>query len=626
MGKIKLLDKAVSELIAAGEVIERPASIVKELVENCIDADSTAITIEIKNGGISYIRITDNGCGISSEDVETAFLRHATSKVSVQDDLDNISTLGFRGEALASISAVSRLEMLTKTKDEQFGTRICLEGGQVVLNEKAGCVEGTTIIVRDLFYNVPARLKFLKKHISEGNAIASIIDKIAISHPEISFKLLKENKLDFQTTGDGQLINSIYSVLGKDVVNSLIPINYEYQGYKVSGYISKPMESRNNRAFQYFYVNGRYVKSVTAGIALEEAYKGSIMVGKYPICILNITTPFSDVDVNVHPAKIEIRFVQEKIVFDLIYYGVKSALKSSNENIISNNNIRININNFDVQEGKQATIQELNINNDNIQIVSQNKVDYAVKSNNLTENESYVFSKPNVLSSIIMEVDEDDEEFYVEPQKIEIEQENRVKNIENIAEQKPNLDFKIIGELFKTYVLVEVFQSLILVDKHAAHEKILYEKLKKQNSTINKQALLAPITITLSREEHLAISENLDIFESLGFTIDNFGANTFIIREVPVLLVATDIKEIVYQIAFNLKNQKKDLTPDAISELFHSIACRCAIKANDNSTVAELKDLVEKVLSDPEIRYCPHGRPIIITMTKKEIEKRFGRV
>lgn len=662
MGAINVLDKSVAELIAAGEVIERPASIVKELLENSIDAKATIITVEIKRGGISYIRISDNGTGIEKEDLPKAFLRHATSKIKLSDDLDNISTLGFRGEALASVAAVSRVCLTSKTKEADFGSSITLEGGEAVDFSDAGCPNGTTITVKDLFYNVPARLKFLKKDTSEANAIAGIVEKIALSHPEISFKLISDGKIKLHTPGNNDLLSAIHSVFGREFASALLPVDYSYNGISVKGYVSNTRTSRVNRSMQHFFVNSRYVKSKTCFVALEEAYKNSIMVGKYPFCILNLSVPYSSIDVNVHPAKIEIRFINERQIFDTMYFAVKSAL--TNDDLLKPKeaaspkpqvDTRNLLSTFKTEEAEQITISE----------TQKEQQKRPVKEYSFTENKAPVIAfnsneakyqkdelppKQDKKAQVVTEKKET--VFTIESPKEEMKEvkieesfnfiskemlnkkiEPEIKKEETPVEPKTEfvpfkseLNVKIIGELFRTYLLFEVNDSLLLMDKHAAHERIIFEELKKSVKTDERQILLKPLVVSVSTEEFDALSNNKELLKDLGFLYDEFGTNAFIIREVPLVLTKYDIADIFVDLANKIASNKREITSDSYENLLHSMACRSAIKAHDNTSVEELRELLIHVYENDEIRHCPHGRPVVISMTKYEIEKQFGRL
>lgn len=652
MAKINVLDKNISELIAAGEVIERPASIVKELVENSIDALSTAITIEIRNGGISYIRITDNGIGISSEDMKVAFKRHATSKIKETDDLEKIATLGFRGEALASIAAVSKIEMTSKTHESQYGKKLELLSAEEISFEDVGCPNGTTIIVKDLFYNVPARLKFLKRDTAEANVISGMVDKLALSHPEISFKLISDFKTKLHTPGNGDLLSAIHAVFGKDFATSLIPVNYEFNDVVVSGYTSNTKDSRSNRAMQHFFVNERYVRSKTCMAAIEEAYKNSIMIGRFPFCVINVKVTYSSVDVNVHPAKIEVRFVNERQVFDALYFGVKSAIAKNDEltNIIEPYKQQVSKNllsGFKNQESEQIVInttqkantvaysEVVNDKKENL-VVNTKPTEYKIDNNTLSINDK---SKSDNIDTQINEFQYIQKESLMKPQKpldenkkpiIKLENPQEIIKEEKAVDNKFDNDFefpiKIIGELFKTYVLFESNDNFIMLDKHAAHERILYEKLKKTVNTNEKQLLLKPIVIVLSVDEFNVLIDNKEILSQMGFNYEEFGNNTIAIREVPLVLEKYDIKDIILDIATKLLDNKHDVSSNIFEDLLHSVACRSAIKANDTNSMDELIALVRMVYKNDEIRHCPHGRPIVSIMTKNDIEKKFGRI
>lgn len=644
MPKINVLSKEVSELIAAGEVIDRPASVVKELVENSIDAGATEITVEIKKGGIEYIRITDNGCGIQPEDVPVAFLRHATSKICNESDLNDISTLGFRGEALASVCAVSRVEMLTKTAESPYGTRIQMEGGEQVLLEEAGCPDGTTIIIRDIFYNVPARLKFLKKDVSEGNTIASMLNKIALSNPSVSFSFIRDNVKQLQTPGDGELYSAIFAVYGKNFADSLMKVDYSLGDISVCGFSSIPMNARANRSMQHFFVNGRYVRSRTCSVALEEGYKNAIMVGKFPACVLNITLPYDFVDVNVHPTKTEVRFVNERSVFDCLYFAVKTAItsyemvktipfppKESYRPV------------FEADTGTQETLHSMaserkttsapdksekpfehaeyhpNERSDNVsseRVVASNGTPYEIRLEEPSLEENYYFLKPESFkrkeegtASVVPEPVEDISPALVQRTQSEIE--------------KPKI--RLLGELFETYILAEINDSLAMIDKHAAHERILFEKLKAERQPLDHQILLSPFTVVLSEEECDAVLSNPKVIDELGFLVEGFGSSMVLVREIPALLDQHDASQLLAEIAMNLKNHKKDPSPSELDDLYHSVACKAAIKAHDKNTGPELLSLVERVYTDDAIRYCPHGRPVLQIWSKSKINKLFGR-
>lgn len=681
MGVINVLDKHVAELIAAGEVVERPASVIKELVENSIDAGAKNITVEIKNGGTTFMRVTDDGCGILKEDIKVAFLRHATSKVKFENDLDCISTLGFRGEALASICAVSRLQLITRNKNEEIGSSYEIDGGEEVSFDDAGCPIGTTFIIRDLFYNIPARAKFLKKDVSEGNAVSNIIDKTALSHPEIAFTYIKDGKQALKTFGDGKLISSIYSVFGKDFANGLIPVEYELDAIKIKGYVSKPVNSRPNRNMQNFFINGRYVKTRTAMAAIEEAFKGSIMVGKFPSCVLNIKLPFEMIDVNVHPAKIEVRFINERPVFDAVYHAVKSALMKfdSRKNASFKNNAafseRSNFNPFnnaqailskkpeppksapvlsakqDItqkedsfnpfesvsfnSEEKEKTVDQKRKNIDNIKlsdsgnpfsIISKQAVYNAKKEASFKLQQQII---PTIVTEAELEIiktEEKESENSVNENK-EFDFVDTESNSAPVLINQNETEIRYIGEAFGTYIIAEKNKKEILfIDKHAAHERMIYEKLKEEKAASFSQILLQPITVTLEKSEYDAAINNLDMFKACAFDVEDFGNSTVIVRSAPQYLDAADISDCIAEMADYIAMGKNDIFTEKMDWFYHNVACRSAIKAGNKSAPQELIDIVKKLEENPQIKYCPHGRPVCIVMTKNEIEKQFGRV
>lgn len=657
MGKINVLNKSVAELIAAGEVIERPASIVKELVENSIDSGANIITVEIKNGGKTYIRITDNGCGMSDDDVPLAFLRHATSKISSKEDLDNIMTLGFRGEALASISAVSKVEVLTKVRESALGFHYCINGSEEVLRESTGCPDGTTIIIRDIFYNVPARLKFLKKDVTEGNAIASIIQKIAVSHPEISFKFIRDNKIELLTAGDGKLYSSVYSVIGREFASSLIPVNYSIEGISVTGYTVKPLFSKSNRSFQSFYINGRYVKSVTCMVAIEEAYKNSIMTGKFPACVLNIEIPPNMIDVNVHPSKTEVRFSNEKLIYDAVYFAVKNALLVNDittEMVFNDNEPKHRVNKDEITvsrneffSGTQTRLPFNTSAKDEAKLDTENISDNtAIKFNETeyfssTESDGYseapeFMSVDNSASAVKKvgfidnEADENDEaesgdenDFkFLKPDSFLKKADERCDNRSDKTEQP----LKVIGEVFKTYIIVQSGNDMFLIDKHAAHERYIFEQIKSDAKSLDTQMCIEPVMVMLSFEEYDAISANLEDAAALGFCIEPDVAPNVYVTGVPNILADINPSDVIPELASDFLSKKHNPSIDIIDQLYHSIACKAAIKANDNSDLAELDKLVSLVIDNDNIKYCPHGRPVMIKISRKDIEKQFKRI
>ena len=703
MGVINVLDKHIAELIAAGEVVERPSSVIKELVENSIDAGAKNITVEIKNGGTTFMRVADDGCGIYRDDIKKAFLRHATSKVKTANDLDTISTLGFRGEALASISAVSRLQVITKNKNEEIGSCYEIEGGDEISLEEAGCPTGTTFVIRDLFYNIPARSKFLKKDVAEGNAVSALMDKIVLSHPEVAFTFIRDGKQVLRTFGDGKLLSAIYSVFGKDFAKGLIPVDYTLDSVSVKGYISKPINARPNRNMQNFFINGRFVKTRTGMAALEEAYKGSIMVGKFPSAVLQLTVPYEIIDVNVHPAKIEVRFINERPVFDAIYHAVKTALQQGDErkqihfkeNTAFNEIKKVNpfnnaqavfakaentpaekpikpieriepvlknsepkpYNPFDELDLKDEKTKPVSI--DNLKMSdSTNPFDIyskqAIKRNSELENKKAEFSKQKLekAEQLILKATQQEEslpkqeitvdDLTAESSETPIETEvskEEVKPLKEISENKTDNNdaltelpkeqtkLRFLGEAFNTYIIVEKNDNeVLIIDKHAAHERIIYEKLKADSGSANVQYLLTPITVTLDKIDYDAAVSNLDMFAKCSFDVEDFGNGTLLVRSAPQYLAATEIADCITEMGGYIASGKKDIYTEKMDWFYHNVSCRSAIKAGNKSTVQELMDIAWTLEKNPQIKYCPHGRPICIVMTKYEIEKQFGRL
>lgn len=699
MGVINVLDKHIAELIAAGEVVERPSSVIKELVENSIDAGAKNVTVEIKNGGTTFMRVADDGCGIYRDDIKKAFLRHATSKVKTANDLDSIATLGFRGEALASISAVSRLQVITKNENEDIGSCYEIEGGEEISLEEAGCPTGTTFVIRDLFYNIPARSKFLKKDVAEGNAVSALMDKIVLSHPEVAFTFIRDGKQVLRTFGDGKLLSAIYSVFGKDFAKGLIPVDYTLDSVSVKGYISKPINARPNRNMQNFFINGRFVKTRTGMAALEEAYKGSIMVGKFPSAVLQLTVPYEIIDVNVHPAKIEVRFINERPVFDAIYHAVKSALQQGDvrkqvtfkENTAFNEIKKVNpftnaqavfskaeskppVNNvkpaeqkvkayepksynpFDEldlkdEKPKPMSIDDLKMtdSSDPFEIYSKQ----AIRKNTELEQKKAEFSKQKFekAEQLILKAAQQEDNLPKQENPVNeviVEEKKPYKEVVMTKEEKPQTEIfkdkedkndtitelpkeqtklRFLGEAFDTYIIVEKNDSeILIIDKHAAHERIIYEKLKANADKQNVQYLLAPVTVTLDKTDYDAAISNLDMFAKCSFDVEDFGNGTLLVRSAPQYLAATEISDCIAEMSGYIASGKKDIYAEKMDWFYHNVSCRSAIKAGNKSTIQELMDIAWTLEKNPQIKYCPHGRPICIVMTKYEIEKQFGRL
>ena len=653
MPKIQVLDKQVAELIAAGEVVDRPSSVIKELAENAVDAGATVITVEIRRGGVTFMRVTDNGCGIAPEDVPTAFLRHATSKVLLEDDLNSIATLGFRGEALASISAVAHVEMLTRAAGAETGVRYLCGGGEEGRLEEAGCPQGTTILVRDLFYNTPARMKFLKKDATEGNAVAGILDKLALSHPEISFRFIRDGKEQLHTPGDGKLSSTIYAVYGREFSSALIPVDYTLDHVKVWGCVSAPTSSRPNRSMQNFFINGRFVRSRTAMAALEEAYKGSIMVGKFPACVLHLQLAFSAVDVNVHPAKMEVRFVNERPIFDAVYHGVKSALQAGDRP--------------KVMEWKKPPVspyapvperqEQLRLQPDPpkpqpkpaVSIPAARPVPASRPVSLLQDSEKRPEKEPSFSRLVDRMLDQE-----VRPEPATAEPVPKTSKTEPISpplapslpkrpleapaapEREPaptnpqsslgEFHSRIIGEAFGTYLIVQYSgEELMFIDKHAAHERLLYERLKRENAGGEAQTLLQPVTVTLDKEEYSAVLGHLEELSQVGFEVEDFGSGTVLVRTSPLLLDGGDAAGAVMEIAGYLASLKHRMTTEHMDWVYHNVACRAAMKAGDSISKEEMISLAEELERNPEVRYCPHGRPVYILLRRRDLERQFGR-
>lgn len=662
MARINVLPKEIADLIAAGEVVERPSSVIKEFVENSIDAGSSKIIIEIKNGGKTFLRVTDDGCGIERDDVRKAFLSHATSKITSVDDLDGIATLGFRGEALASVCAVSKVEVMTCVYGAESGTHYIIEGGNEVLFDEVGSPVGTTIIVKDLFYNIPARLKFLKKDVQEGNYIASLLERIAVSNPHIAFKFIRDGKLSFQTPGDGDLKSAIYAVFGKAFTSGLLPVKGEQNGITVEGFITKPTAGRGSRSMQTFFVNGRYVKSVLFLSALEQAYKNSIMVGKYPGCVLFVKMPYEAVDVNVHPAKTEVRFFDERRVFEAVY---NSALGAINDDVSRPQAVFNTARAFAQPQDKG---EQLKLNDAVAPVKTETTRSFVIKEfgKPITGNETTVASpdkgekqldflkdsylKPqiNVIKTEVSPTDDVTKYVYAEEKIVEtkavepvvdaipapvietttITEETVVVEEKTVIEntpEKPSVEYRFIGEAFNTYLIAELENKIVLIDKHAAHERILFDEFKNRGVG-ESQMMLVPVVVTLSADEYSAVMDNVDLLRQSGYEIDDFGDRSIKLSACPPQLADENLEEIITELAGYLVNNIKTLMPEKLDWIYHSMACRSAVKAGNFTSTYEAERFVGRVLNDESLRYCPHGRPVFVEMTKRELEKQFKRI
>ena len=623
MSKIHVLSSDISNKIAAGEVVERPASVVKELVENSIDAGATKIVVEIKNGGISLISVEDNGSGMAPDDAQIAFLRHATSKIQKEEDLDAIFTLGFRGEALYSIGAVSEAVIYTKRQCDEYGTVVSCEGGEIIASDEGGMSDGTKVVVRNLFFNTPARMKFLKKDATEAGYISDIINRFVLAHPEISFRFIKNGKDVVLSTGDGNIRNAVYSVYGRDYANNLIDVEYEMDGVKVSGVIGKSNLSRPNRNFQSFYVNKRCIKSPLMIRALEEAYKNQIMIGKFPVAILNVEVNPINIDINVHPTKLEVKFSDEKKIYDTVYYGVKSALfaipetKKEKAEIVHNPRVNPFLMNKSVEVKTEAAPTPVVKETPFISV--QAKEDpLAMYRKKEDTKKPVAFASPEVEIKVVKEP---------VPEKAQIQLELDTPEV-SATEKNDDVSFKVCGQVFDTYIIVQRGNEMLLIDQHAAHERIKYEQLLKSLETkeIYPQILLEPVVIRLGGAEFSAFEAEGDVFNKLGFDAEIFGESEVIVRAAPQEIDTGDVEDLFLELLSECILSKKEIISAKLQRLTYTIACKAAIKANHILSTREMEGLVKSVMALDNINTCPHGRPITIMMTKKELEKKFKRI
>ena len=654
MPQIQCLPPHVADLIAAGEVVERPASVIKELLENAIDAGASAIVAEIEHGGLTYIRITDNGCGIPAEQLPTAFLRHATSKLRAAADLAAIGTLGFRGEALAAIAAVSRVDIFSRAAGTEMGAALHLEGGKPGQTEPTGCPEGTTICVRDLFYNTPARMKFMKKDSAEGAAVSGVVQHLALSHPDVSFKLLRDGQEVLHTPGDGQLLSAIYAAMGRDFALGLLPISCSGGDVKVEGFVTKPLNGHGSRGKQVFFVNGRFVKSQLLTAALEEAYKNQLLKGRFPGCVLHVTLPADRVDVNVHPAKTVVKFVSDKAVFDAVYYTILDALNAEKAPK-KPDNVPEFFQKMTAREFKEkaaapaeekkplgsflpksAAPATKNVIRDSVPAMAQRphsaEMVYVrdvaepekpiVTSSPLT-GRTYEITPP-VKAEALTEKPVEPETVAVPEapaqETITMPQEPEQQTMEPVKEAP----WRMVGEVLKTYIICEdEHETVWLIDKHAAHERLRFDVLKANRQPLMAQPLLTPETVELEPESYAAVLDNLPLLQEFGFVCEDFGGGTVLIREVPADILAADAAVTLEELAQKLALGRADPN-GARDELLHTMACKSAIKAGMTTDATELAALVEKVQSG-EILYCPHGRPVKYQLSKYDIEKMFKR-
>ena len=648
MPKIIQLSPHVANLIAAGEVVERPASVVKELLENAVDAGASQVTIEIRDGGMTFLRITDKGCGMSAEDAKTAFLRHATSKLRNADDLAAIQTMGFRGEALAAIASVSRIDLMTKTASSLSGTSITLEAGAVTDEMEAGCPNGTTIIVRDLFFNTPARMKFMKSDTVEGSRVTAAVQLQALAHPEVSFRFLRDGKEILNTPGTGDLEAAVYCVYGRET-GAMVTVDSSWEQYKLTGYTSKPTNARPSRSLQTFFVNGRPVRSKLLIAALEEAYRTQIMIGKFPSCVLHLTLPATAVDVNVHPAKTEVKFLNEKAVFDCIHYGILGALNKASDRP----DVRFKptaaptpVKNPTPAPAPVAkpqpkpdsffrTMTPSEFKNFSVAVkeMPQPKPAPAIATAAAVERSTPLTVREEVMRPLAQKAPEKPVQkpllppvaLPTLPELPPLPEAEPQEEQQQILDMPEEVTWRYVGELYRSYIIVEQGDDAYLIDKHAAHERILFEKLKSKQETISSQALLSPIPCRVSPDETAVLLSNRELLEELGFQIDEFGDNTVLIRQIPMDLSADDACDALSALASDLSNGRRESKTTVRDELLHTVACKAAIKAGWKTDEAELMVLAKQVMEDESLKHCPHGRPICISLSKKHLEKQFKR-
>ncbi|HBF76281.1 MAG TPA: DNA mismatch repair endonuclease MutL [Clostridiaceae bacterium] len=595
MKTIHVLDSKTINKIAAGEVIEKPASVVKELVENSIDAKANNITVEVMHGGISSIRISDDGIGINKEDIETAFLRHATSKIKDDKDLNTINTLGFRGEALASIACVSKVEVISKTKDSLTGRKVYIDGGKIIKSEDCGCPDGTTITVKELFFNTPARLKFLKSESREGIYITEVVQNLALSHPNVSFRYKANEKSYFITKGDGDLKSAILSIYGKEIYNNIIYLNSSVDFIRIEGYVGNSTIARASRTHQSIFINGRYIKNKTITAAVETAFKSMLTINKFPFFILNIYVNPEFIDVNVHPSKLEIKFQDEQMVFKAVYKSVKDVLLSKSDILEPPIKFTSNVPPMYFKQGKMDVFNDKDENLYSSNKNEQNEGDRIKENNDVNSN----------INSNGAEIDSP--EIKVSPSKIE--------------------PLSIVGQLHFTYIIAEGKDELYMIDQHAAHERINYEKLLNEYkaSSIKSQKLLTPIIIDLSFDEKETVNKNIDLFKNIGFEIDDFGSNSISIRAIPIIYGNPNIKDVFFEILSEININESDVL-NTINKVIYTMACKSSIKAGDKLNNMEMIKLVEELRHCENPYTCPHGRPTIIKTTFYELEKKFKRV
>lgn len=608
--KIQVLSKHVSDLIAAGEVVERPVSVVKELVENALDAGADYIVVETQRGGLGSIRVTDNGSGISDADVETAFLRHATSKIKNAEDLESIATMGFRGEALSSIAAVSKIRLITRTGNSDEGTLLELEGGTVTDHQPIGCPVGTTFLVSDLFFNTPARLKFVKKDATEAGHISDLIDALALAHPDVSFRLIQNNRESLHTAGDGDLLGTAYSVLGNDIAKHLLPVDYTSENMHITGLVGTGETSRTNRKSQLFFVNRRLVKSKLFYAAIEEATQGVVVGKRYPVCMLNIELDPSHIDINVHPSKSEVKFSHENAVYHLMYWGIKNAFYQ--KPIVPEITLPDNQPKEEVPTEKASFVS---VKADAKPFSDVQPIRTPVP-NPVRPASSFSAwqGKSEQISATFQSDPEPRKELDLMPKR----QEN--------ATQEATEEWRIVGQVFQTYIVAEKGEEMLIVDQHAAHERLKYEQLKKQERQVLSQELLQPLVLDFTKSEVVLLTQKADVFKTLGFEFEDFGGNSIRFNRIPVSLTSADVASVIRELLDQLESQRTVIESDFESRALFTIACKAAIKANHNLSEIEMKKLISDVLALGSINTCPHGRPITLKLSKHELEKHFKRI
>ena len=654
MPKIIQLSPHIANLIAAGEVVERPASVVKELLENAVDAGASKVTIEIRDGGMTFLRVTDNGCGMAAEDARTAFKRHATSKLRTEEDLAAIGTMGFRGEALAAIASVSRIDLLTKTAGSISGVSLHLEAGEILEESEAGCPDGTTIIIRDLFYNTPARMKFMKSDTVEGSRVTAAVQLQALAHPEVAFQFLRDGKQVLSTPGNGGLEAAVYCVYGRDA-GRMVKVESRWENFSLTGYVSKPTDARPSRNLQTFFVNNRPVKSKLLISALEEAYRNQIMVGKFPACVLHLNVPAASVDVNVHPAKTEVKFLSEKAVFDCVHYGVLGALNKQTDRP----QVQFKQNTTTITPPPVKPAAPVIPAAPAVKAAAPKKENF-FRTMNTEEYKTFTAAlkdapqpKPEAAAATLQKIERPAalpvretvilpqakpvskpaplpaaaplppkaEPAFKMPEPAPVEEEMEQTTLDMPAE----IQWRMVGELYNSYIIVEQGEEAFLIDKHAAHERILFEKLKANQEKISAQSLLTPIPVRLSPSACAELLSNKELLDELGFEIDEFGENTVLLRQIPMDLSPELAAESVETLAADLLSGRRESKDTVRDELLHTVACKAAIKAGWKNDEKELLAVVKEVMSREELKYCPHGRPICVTLSKKQLEKQFKR-